>query len=238
MPTLENGTISKKTPYNGCFKNLDTPEKVYWFGFIVGDGSIGHYGSHYEFYVSSIDKEHLEKLVLFLGYPINRVTRKKTGIYKFHIAQKEMVNDLMLLGLTQRKTHNLTGSIIPEKYKWDFIRGLFDADGCLYLNNGNSYLNPKFTITGKYFLLNAVKAIINNDGCLFIKDKATYLSYGGRKKVTNILNKLYCGTPYLNRKYELYNELKKYNTINQFGARRNKKYTIYKKGQSYLETIC
>lgn len=231
--------MAKKTPYNGCFKNLDTPEKTYWFGFFVGDGSIGHYGSHYEFYLSSIDKEHVEKVAIFLGYTKNKVRkRKNSNIYKLHMAQKEMVHDLMNLGLTQRKTHTVNASIIPDNYQWDFIRGLFDADGCLYLDKKHKYLRPRFTIVGNKPLLEGVQNIMGCGGGMYTADTATYLAYGGRKKVTKLLTKLYCNEIYLDRKYELYCELQQYNDTHKFGVSGYRKYNIYKDGRSYLETTC
>ena len=244
--------------YNGCFKNLDTPEKTYWFGFIVGDGCIGVYkNGGYTFVMTLKDKEHVEKLANFLGYQIDRIKIHKAKniiiknrlcnrkeLYTFRIKCKELVIDLMNLGLTPRKSLTITDSIIPKNYQWDFIRGLWDADGCIYFikSKNINLLNPAISLVGNYPLLEGIKNIINNGGHLRngrVKDgHIDSLYYGGRKKVENILDKMYYCPPYLNRKFNLYKIIIEYSAKYNAKGHKPSKYAIYNDGISYLEQDC
>jgi intein/homing endonuclease len=231
--------------YNGCFKNLDTPEKTYWFGFIVGDGSIGVYHSNqYEFSATLKEKDHLEKLALFLGYPLDRVKVTKIKYYRLKVNCKELVLDLMNLGLAPRKSHTVNDKIIPLNYQWNFIRGLMDADGSIYLNNydKNKALNPGLSFAGNYPLLMGLQKIINDGGhlreCKSKHKKSDELSYGGRIKVERILDKIYCSEPYLCRKYNLYKIIKDYGYNHVPHQKLIRKYDIYKGKIAYLERTC
>lgn len=236
--------------YNGCFKNLDSSIKVYWFGFIVGDGCIGMYDGYYIFKVILKDKEHVEKLAVFLGYSKDRVKLCKVKLYKnnnyynLKIGCKELVTDLMSHGLTPRKSLTVDASVIPENYQWDFIRGLWDADGCIYLGRLSlkKMMDPHISLTGNYPLLEGIKNVINDGGCLVeykrASGTATQLSYGGRIQVERLLNKIYYSEPYLERKFKLYKVIKDYNSTHNVGEHIDRKYTIYKDGTSYYERTC
>lgn len=206
--------------YNGCFKNLDTPDKTYWFGFIVGDGSIGVYhNNQHEFSVTLKEKDHLEKLALFLGYPIDRVKTTKIKYYRLKINCKELVLDLIALGLRYKKSHTVDATIIPINYQWDFIRGIMDADGSIYFNsyNKDKALNPGLSFAGNYPLLQGLQLIIDDGGhlreCKSQHKKSDELSYGGRLKVERILDKIYCSKVCLDRKYDMYKTIKEYSQI-------------------------
>ena len=108
------------------------------------------------------DKKPVEDLALFLGYPKNRVKQYRKNIYELHINCKKLFMDLVNNGLMPNKVHILDGVIVPEKYKWDFIRGLFDADGSLYLSRieSDKALDAKLSFSGNYPLLKEIQNII------------------------------------------------------------------------------
>jgi hypothetical protein len=201
--------------YNGCFKNLDTPEKTYWFGFLIGDGNISIKKNNwgYVLTINLIDKEHLEKLSLFLGYSIDRVKIIKT-YFNLQIGCKELIYDLMNLGLTPKKSLTVTDSVIPKNYQWDFLRGLIDADGCIHIRklNYTTTLSPCLYLFGNHPLLEGVKNIINEKGYFKYRKResgsCSELYYGGRQQVTRILDKIYYCKPYLDRKFAIYKTIK------------------------------
>jgi hypothetical protein len=210
--------MSKKSPYNRAFKNLDTPEKVYWFGFIVGDGCIYSNPNkvNYQFSIVSKDKEHLCKLAKFLGYPDTRVRVTKIKYFVLSLWCKELVFDLLNLGITWRKSNTVNASIISKNYVWDFIRGLWDADGSIMILKNKTVFS--ISLTGNYPLLKKIQQIIDYGGNLSeqkSKNKgADRLSYGGKAKTCYVLKKIYYNEPFLNRKYKQFLKIRDINEDN------------------------
>jgi len=239
--------------YNKYFKKINSPEIAYWFGFIVGDGSIGIYGKSRKFTIilKREDEYHLKKLASIIGYPKERVKNRKskTGyeFSDFQISCKELYNDLYNIGLRQRKSHILNKDIIPLNYKYDFIRGLFDADGTIIFierkERGRYGKQTVIGLYGNYPLLKEIQKIFNNGGSL-IENKsrngrADSLLYGGRFKVEKIGKKLYENAEiYLHRKKIIFDKISNYNKEHKNVERLNKKYLKYINGRAYVKLIC
>lgn len=117
-----------------------TPESSYWAGFIFGDGCIK---THNRLCIELTGRDdetikHLKKLSMFVcGNDYVRITVKKNIYYKnginkktctFELSDKNICNNLSKFGIIPRKTY-CSHLILPQKYKSDFIRGYFDADG-------------------------------------------------------------------------------------------------------------
>lgn len=114
-------------------------EMTYVLGYIAADGniSIGKRGNYY-LALEGIDKELIIdiKRVLGAGHTITS-RRRNVGwnkTYRLQIGSKEMVGDLIKLGLTPNKSKRLHLPIIPKKYLGDFIRGYFDGDGNIFFS--------------------------------------------------------------------------------------------------------
>jgi len=155
--------------YNGIFSQMLTPISAYWFGFIVADGTIGHYGkcSRFGFVLKSEDAYAVRQLAYDLGYDKCKVKVHETDdSARFQASCKQLVADLECLGLMQRKSRKLDGTIIPSEYTSHFIRGLFDGDGSIGLYNVPSRTMPKrvFAIYGNKPLLEGVKSNIMHLG--------------------------------------------------------------------------
>ncbi len=129
------------------FEKIDNPDKAYWLGFIYADGWIninkktgaGVFGLELQI----TDKKHLEKLSYCLqsNYKIStrericalsKYTDKLNKTCILRIYSRELVDDLIRLGVTQHKTYELHSlpNINPILMN-DFIRGFFDGDGCV-----------------------------------------------------------------------------------------------------------
>ena len=107
---------------------------AYVLGYIAADGniSIGKRGNCY-LALEGIDKELIVdiKRVLGAGHMITS-RRRNAGwnkTYRIQIGSKEMVGDLIKLGLTPNKAKRMRLPSIPKKYFGDFVRGYFDGDG-------------------------------------------------------------------------------------------------------------
>lgn len=135
------------------FDILDTEEKAYWLGFIWADGCITNVKENklnyaFELGLSIKDIEHLRKFCKFADIPETKIkVRKNNGLNKdreyylcrVQISSKHLWNTLNNYGCYPNKT---TNEIFPSikifskpELITHFIRGFFDGDGWVYLDN-------------------------------------------------------------------------------------------------------
>lgn len=121
------------------FQNIDTHEKAYVLGFIAADGYIVRSNKSSVTLGIQINKEDISILNFIrnqigsekeLTYPNNKMVR-------FTLSNKELVQDLYNLGITQRKSLTLTNVLkyFPSTFHPSFIAGYLDGDGCICKNN-------------------------------------------------------------------------------------------------------
>lgn len=117
-------------------------------GFIAADGCvlIGKRDSGtLSITVSLKDKEILEKINYHMksNYKIKNIkTNLNTIACRLDITVREVVDDLINLGITPRKSKTLKWpNSIPEEFTWHFIRGYYDGDGSIM--TGKGYVNKK-----------------------------------------------------------------------------------------------
>ena len=128
------------------FEHIDTEEKAYWLGFIVGDG----YVSRHPALVVSLketDKEHIEKFKKSLKseHPIRIYQRVRKNGYAYpggfpgskpyarlSITSRKLCTPLLKMGFGKKKTRNIKAfKFVPANLRRHFWRGLFDADGSI-----------------------------------------------------------------------------------------------------------
>lgn len=199
------------------FKNgVNSPEESYWLGFLVGDGTI--YENRYRLKLSlgRKDKKHVERFAMFLGHSKNRVCLYGS-MAEFRVDNKQLLNNLYNLGLCANKVHKTHRGLIPKKYKRDFIRGLFDADGTIHFRKNKKIKTPDFHIYGTKDLLEGVGDIFLKDmklqRCISTsKGQPRVLEYGGRWIVEKIGHYLFDkATICLERKYRMFQNIFEYN---------------------------
>lgn len=199
------------------FSKIDTEEKAYWLGFISADGFINSKSERWGVTLSADDKNHLEKLKESLDstHPVNIfAVNKEKGYYssRLHICSKQMKNDLISNGVLENKTEYMkfpSEEQVPQSLIRHYMRGYFDGDGSVYLDNLNRwYLNLLGT---KEFLIDFKEKMGYPDYKIY-KDKRSivyYITIGAQKTVLDILDFLYKdSTIYLDRKYLRYKEAK------------------------------
>jgi intein/homing endonuclease len=117
-------------------------DMAYLLGFITADGHLfydeqrGNYGVQIE--VNTKDKAVLE----FIRDQIspNQIVRsyirerddKRYELSFLRIGNKEIADSLIKLGIVPNKTGNEVLPNIPDEFKGDYLRGLFDGDGCIF----------------------------------------------------------------------------------------------------------
>lgn len=120
------------------FFSIPTVLSSYWAGFIAADGCIND-GNRLTIGLSVLDKEHLERFCLDIGYPGERrveVNHGKGGkLVRFGLRSKTVVRDLeQNYGIKPRKSFDLD---FPSHLDFEntaaFIAGLIDGDGCIRL---------------------------------------------------------------------------------------------------------
>lgn len=122
---------------NKLYKLLqDTPEKWYWLGFLIGDGYFSSNG-RLKLVISSIDREHLERLAAFCG--CGNIHKEKGGAYlRWSVMDVNTVGYLKhIYQISNRKTYNpcdLSG-ISPFQLKCLSV-GFIDADGSIQTQYG------------------------------------------------------------------------------------------------------
>src|SRR3989344_938626 len=125
-----------------------TPTMAYVLGFIYADGNIIYTKRHTWFWSLQItDKDILEEIKKTLDS--SHVISKKKKIdnqkqsYRLQIGSKEMCEDLIRLGVTERKSKTILLPEIPKKYFPDFLRGYFDGDGGVWVGFKNKQREHK-----------------------------------------------------------------------------------------------
>lgn len=123
------------------FHDIDTPEKAYWLGFLMADGyieKIAGIPSRLVVSLKTVDILHLEKLKNSLSSDVDIVTKKvedKRGsswkICRIRISSRELCRDLAKYGIVSKKTAKELIPNILDKFKWSFLCGFFDGDGCI-----------------------------------------------------------------------------------------------------------
>lgn len=200
------------------FENgITTREESYWFGFLLGDASIAKDRNRMVVVLQNDDFYHLIKLKNFYRNRGNFAFVDNENRYiKYQLEDVQLYEYLTNVGLKPMKTYLATEKIIPSVYEMDFLRGLLDADGTIYLRL--PYAMIKWC--GNYDIMHGVKDImsqyvsigkIHNDS----RNESHSIMIGGRFKAEKVCRLLWNNPPiYLSRKYKKVLELYKYNKMN------------------------
>ena len=188
------------------FDNIDTPNKAYLLGFLYADGCVNK-NNTISFAVHQKDKEILEMYVSELK-ATNQITYVKNKPHvRLTFCSKHMCDTLINLGCGHNKTNSLEFPAIPEIYKYDFIRGFMDGDGCISVINRGKYKSISLSFTGTLEMLQELKSIFNIDNKITFYRNSYALHIGKIVDVLRILKNIYNEADlYMTRKYNKYKE--------------------------------
>jgi len=162
----------KEEPMRPCvnhdFFKTWSPEMAWCLGLLYTDGNLFSWRDIRDITklarvrFTNTDVDTINKFSSFTnGYiqkPCIRPSRKP--LYNVDIYSKIVYEDLVKLGLMERKTHNLSfPDNFPEKFMCDFLRGIWDGDGGIY------------NYTGKFI------CSFTSSSLSFVEKLAEYLSY-------------------------------------------------------------
>ncbi|TCU72831.1 hypothetical protein EV204_105167 [Tissierella praeacuta] len=210
---------SNKVYTDELFFSSWSHELAYFLGWVASDGNISM--SKNVFRITSTDIEHLESLFSLFSYGWTTTIREWNSKEQSHylpagtisIAREDIMNKLIDYGIPPNKSLIMEMPYIPSEYVRDFVRGVFEGDGCItYKNN----LSPKivFATGSKNFAYGLGKAIEKQTGLkihVYVDCKETWtLEYDSITSVKMLFQYMYKGVPselILKRKYNVFVEL-------------------------------
>ncbi|HAI22906.1 TPA: hypothetical protein DCP77_02425 [Candidatus Collierbacteria bacterium] len=133
----------------------------------------------------------------------------KTNYY-VRIGNKVIYDDLTKLGLCPRKSLVIELPEIPNEFFSYFLRGYFDSDGCIHIENIRRRLKIIFTSGSRSFLEKLGtyigRLVSERHVPIYTNRRSFQLSYGGNcaKNVAALIYQDIVSAPYLKYKYEKY----------------------------------
>ena len=196
---------------------------AYVLGVIFTDGNLSPRGGTCpidHFTISQKEPELLAKVLALMECNAKIFFRKehiyngkKAGaLHWFRIANNNVYNDLIKLGLSPNKSLVITFPNVPNRYVRHFIRGCWDGDGSVYIDKQSKRIGASFLTGSLRFMEGMVMALAEagfprrkiyiNKG----KNPSYYIRVTGTQ-VPNFYNYLYDAVPptqYLERKFKLF----------------------------------
>ena len=197
---------------------------AYIVGFLSADGYISD-GGYLRIALQEQDVDLLHKINKELDstYEVKRVMKKCGEKYypscELLISSKHMINDLIEIGVTQRKSFTVTMDKVPNEYKLDFIRGYFDGDGSVgeqwTKKSKTPMLRTRF-FSGSEKMMSQIVEELYNHGVPSVsvkkyKDRNLYHILYSQLSSKKIYNLFYGDNPeiFLKRKKEKFDEILK-----------------------------
>lgn len=217
---------NKKYVNSNYFSEINE-HSAYWLGLLMADGHVDLNNNSLELTLK--DKEHIEKFKQDLSSDHTIGTKTINGhiYYRLCFRDKTIINDLANYGFHNTKTYNWNMPDIPNEFMKDFIRGLYDGDGCFRLKiNKDIYVGESNCSIVSYNkdILEQIKIIICSETNINPKHISIY-DYENRIPELNIHSKdaiqqftdwIYNdATIYLNRKYQKYLDFCRLRTISE-----------------------
>jgi intein/homing endonuclease len=194
-----------------------TEESAYWAGFIAGDGSISKKRHNIKIRLNIKDDQHINKFIEAVNTSNKKYYYKKCRVGKYWnnpasqicVYSKQMLNDLKLYGIGPCKSFTLKfPNNLPKNMVNHFIRGIFDADGCISYHRIINKVYPMFVFVGTHSICKNIAKYLNIHNKIGWNKSIRYIQIKGTKQVNLIYDYLYKNaTVYLDRKKARFEEL-------------------------------
>jgi transposase-like protein len=196
---------------NENFFNGWSHELAYFLGWLASDGNVVE--DKNVFRITSTDIEHLENLFSMFSHGWSTCIRKwrkpEHANYKpagtISIARKDILDKIMNYGILPCKSLTIKMLDVPPQYLRDFVRGVFEGDGCINVKKvkrkSGIILCPKvcFASGSKDFLEGFGRAIEFQTGLkhyISVDKKGTYcLNYPSPTATEILFHYFYDGVP-------------------------------------------
>lgn len=205
------------------FEKIDSEEKAYWLGFFAGDGNITE-ENKLRIRLAIRDKKHLIKFEKAMKWNGKAYHSKHRDDLEVGFKSFKIVNDLAKFFITPHKTFTVKFPNIPKQLEKHFIRGVFDADGCICkatrITSGKSgqiyiFHGGEFSIEGNKEFISALQSRLVELGLPqssinYSGKNINRVRYGGINQLRKIYNYLYeNATIFLERKKKLFEDILK-----------------------------
>lgn len=229
-------TDSRKNLANrNYFKNINTPQKAYWLGFLMADCTIINKGNgiyYFSFELSIKDKNIVEQFAKDIEFQ-GKIYYTKNKVRLF-INDTLFTKNLMKYGIIENKTGKEIFPNIKEKYNKYFILGFFDGDGSIMFYNNKQRIRSRFHIVScNEKILKQIKEELSIKANVIFTENSLHRKYTGCNEIyeletstlSNIM-KIYDyfyyneNIFYMKRKYNKFLELKKHYVKNPTNLKR------------------
>lgn len=212
---LKDAMKYKKPEYSNpeYFSKIDTKEKAYILGFLLGDSYLTD--DVMELTIALSDLQVLEFIQSETGCNIQTSDKlnKKKRMYPnatIVVGNNQIVKDLNVLFGGQLKEDRTVPFISPKLERY-LLQGFFDADGCITWGRrkDRNRVWHKISFTSQYGMLDAIQNILLKRGITTKlrpkgQDKCFVIEFANKKDVLDYLDIIYPDNDFiiLNRKYE------------------------------------
>lgn len=196
------------------FEEITENNQAYILGFILGDGCVNDESKRKRLKIDLAQKD--ESLLIEIAKELNaeelikiRKSTNKNWQNKVSLVinSTKMCNDLAKWGVRANKTGNEEFvRLKTNELTWSYIRGIFDADGCVVKYSDT---RRKFNIVGGLGLLDNIRTFFNEEGihtserCIYPKKGCYSLDVWKGDSTRKIFKKMYAdGGIKLKRKYD------------------------------------
>jgi hypothetical protein len=130
--------IFRKYSVKEDFFDIWTHEMAYILGFITADGNVSKYSLRVEIQKKDMDVLNFILKNISPDSNIKTTTKKGKQYKKITINTKKLINSLKKFKVVPNKTKSIRANFdIPKKFIGDYIRGIFDGDGWVYLRRNS-----------------------------------------------------------------------------------------------------
>jgi len=206
---------------NEEFFDTWSPEMAWVLGFFFADGNLSQVNNKLRIEFSSKDRDVLEQVrtLLQTDYKIGCRSKimngKKLVWHQLVIPNQKIAKRVLELGGIERKSLVLVFPNVPDKYVSHLVRGFFDGDGSIWINNvegiWSERLNLRFDSASKIaveWLYDQVKSFANIERRIS-NDHGTFyfaLSTGQALRICEWMYKDTTETSRLKRKFDIYSD--------------------------------
>lgn len=198
--------------YEDYFHEIDTPEKAYWLGWLLTDGTVSEDGDIALTLISS-DLHILQLFERDLGIE-GKVKPFNESYFRFMFGSKRMCSDLSRYGVIPNKTKTVSLPSVPISLLPHLLRGCFDGDGGLTLSQRKGKPTIELSFTKNESFVRAFNEAISLISGIPPKNVTANHSikrvrWSNIDEVKTILGLFYAnsGEHRLTRKYEIYQQI-------------------------------
>ena len=177
------------------FKQINTPDKAYWLGFIAADGNVRKDLLKLRIELNIQDYHHLEKFrdCIQGDMPIHENKRPNNHSCYIDVNCQALNQDLLQYGITPNKslTLQINWKLIPLHLQQYFIRGYFDGDGSLNVYTARGYEEWELSFIGTQSLLQDFQHFFEIEHKLFSCGKNYRFCYKSKQDILHALWSFY-----------------------------------------------